>query len=432
MTKLYCPFRLPNLYNVMDYGCHADGVTDDVAHIESAITAASGGIVFFPAGTYLLSSDLAVPAGTNLRGADLSTTHLKGRVRFNSNSTFQDMKIGNTAMALFNDCYAYNNYPDNVQFLRCQFRGGPAASNTDVVLLYQHLTNVTFTDCNFECHQGTYTGTEHYDNVMIQPATVAPSIHDINFVNCNFGVTNGVATGAPRMHVEICPDFWNETRTTCYHDINFNGCTFEPGGGWGQSIDYCGCSASSDDFTSIAGNSHVLDCLFKGNLVANSAQIDIESLIENIEIGRNTFRTGVGGAVSFGNNTDDMGEGDDPDYPSYHYGHDNIIDYSYDNGLTCAASNIVRITGKGNRFEDNILLNKFGAVWPAAGMYVALYVQNNAPDNIVEGNTITQSPAASYAVRLGTGSTGNFVRYNTFTGGGIDDQGSGNTITPNP
>ena len=52
-------------YNVLDFGARGDGVTDDTAAIQSAITACQGqggGIVFLPPGTYLISSTLVISA----------------------------------------------------------------------------------------------------------------------------------------------------------------------------------------------------------------------------------------------------------------------------------------------------------------------------------------------------------------------------------
>lgn len=54
--------------SVTDYGAVGDGVTDDTAAIQAAITANYGGSVFFPYGTYLISSGLTVTAGIKLYG----------------------------------------------------------------------------------------------------------------------------------------------------------------------------------------------------------------------------------------------------------------------------------------------------------------------------------------------------------------------------
>ena len=55
---------------VLDYGAKADGKTDDTASFQAALDAAAakGGIVFAPAGTYLIAGSLSVPQGVTLRG----------------------------------------------------------------------------------------------------------------------------------------------------------------------------------------------------------------------------------------------------------------------------------------------------------------------------------------------------------------------------
>lgn len=78
------------VFNVMDYGAHADGTTDDQGHIQAAIDAAhaaGGGVVYLPAATYLLyahsefypgnDSNLQLKGGVTLRGAGAATI-LKG------------------------------------------------------------------------------------------------------------------------------------------------------------------------------------------------------------------------------------------------------------------------------------------------------------------------------------------------------------------
>ena len=60
--------------DVKDYGAKGDGVTNDAAAIKAAVdAAATGGTVYFPAGTYKCTSDIAVGNSVTLRGAgDLS------------------------------------------------------------------------------------------------------------------------------------------------------------------------------------------------------------------------------------------------------------------------------------------------------------------------------------------------------------------------
>ncbi len=65
--------------NVTDFGATGNGTTDDTAAIVAAIAAAApssartGNTVYFPAGTYLVSSTLTVPVGLILQGAGWDT-----------------------------------------------------------------------------------------------------------------------------------------------------------------------------------------------------------------------------------------------------------------------------------------------------------------------------------------------------------------------
>ena len=65
--------------NVMTYGAKGNGVADDTMAIQSAINAVSstGGVVYFPAGSYNLSSGLVLDyPGVTLEGAGMSTSTL--------------------------------------------------------------------------------------------------------------------------------------------------------------------------------------------------------------------------------------------------------------------------------------------------------------------------------------------------------------------
>lgn len=56
------------VFNVKDdYGALGDGVTDDTAAIQAALDA--GSIIYFPAGTFMISASLTIPVGVHLVGA---------------------------------------------------------------------------------------------------------------------------------------------------------------------------------------------------------------------------------------------------------------------------------------------------------------------------------------------------------------------------
>lgn len=64
-----------SIYNVKLYGAAGDGITDDTTAFTDALTAASsGGVVYIPVGTYLISSYLTVPSNVWVRGDGYGST----------------------------------------------------------------------------------------------------------------------------------------------------------------------------------------------------------------------------------------------------------------------------------------------------------------------------------------------------------------------
>lgn len=65
------------VFNVMHYGAVGNGVADDTAAIQSAVTAAAvaGGIAYVPEGTYKTTSTITIPSHVTLRGAGLGRSH---------------------------------------------------------------------------------------------------------------------------------------------------------------------------------------------------------------------------------------------------------------------------------------------------------------------------------------------------------------------
>ncbi|MBP6403500.1 MAG: T9SS type A sorting domain-containing protein [Bacteroidia bacterium] len=71
------------ILDVTTFGAVGDGVTDNFSAVNSAINALNGaqGVIYFPAGDYLISTTLNLPDSAILRGAGSDSTHL----RFNLN-----------------------------------------------------------------------------------------------------------------------------------------------------------------------------------------------------------------------------------------------------------------------------------------------------------------------------------------------------------
>lgn len=86
---------LKGFVSVKEYGATGDGTTDDTSSIQSALTAvgATGGILYFPKGTYKITSALSVTGAVQLlgagRGATVITTANNQNI-FNCTSIWQD------------------------------------------------------------------------------------------------------------------------------------------------------------------------------------------------------------------------------------------------------------------------------------------------------------------------------------------------------
>jgi hypothetical protein len=90
--------------SVLSYGAVGNGTNDDTVAIQNCV--AGGGVIWFPAGNYMVTNDIHVPAGTTIQGAGMWRTtfignpatyaNQYGRVRFDgagSNIHFADFAI---------------------------------------------------------------------------------------------------------------------------------------------------------------------------------------------------------------------------------------------------------------------------------------------------------------------------------------------------
>lgn len=96
------PFLLPNtIFSVSTYGALGNGITDDKQAIQTTIQAASdagGGIVFFPAGIYILESAISIPNNVTLRGVSSTVSQLRFIL---SNSGSNCINISGTTSGIY-------------------------------------------------------------------------------------------------------------------------------------------------------------------------------------------------------------------------------------------------------------------------------------------------------------------------------------------
>lgn len=354
----------------------------------------AGGIAYFPAGTYLLSTALTVPDGCKLAGplgGGMTTAWLQGQVVFGSTSSFNDLKIGPSSAGLAG--LKNVDGANGTSFTRVHFRGGGAASdssNSSTVNLGngRDLANLTFTDCEFERSLGTlWSGSAdntHRENTVTLYA-MSNTIDTVTFDGCHIGVTNGVAAGSQRMGVEV----WTAHGAgNWWKDITFTDCEFEVSGA--QTLDFaCYGDSTQGDGVLVEGCTiHGAGVDTKGTAWGQAICLEWP---KNIVIRNNTFYRCTEGAIY-------------PNYTGFSYDQNlevtgNTFDFdTAEGGIVADGSTGMFVTHgangtiTGNTFiwhgEDNIL----GCVW---------FQGENSTGNTVTGNTFNVSLTQTIGRNLG-------------------------------
>ena len=183
--------------------------------------------MYLPVGTYEITS-ITVPDGLSVTGSGMGTTWLKGKVVYGSDSSFSDLKIGDAGVSAI----VNGNGADSTTFTRCHFRGGGGAWGNLAVVNFGDSSGgpgcsfITLKDCEIERNLGTENSSfsNGYNDISLYSQSSTSSVHDITLDGCHVGVSNGVATGSPRMGMECfvaAPDHLP------WQNITLRGCVFE-------------------------------------------------------------------------------------------------------------------------------------------------------------------------------------------------------------
>ncbi len=344
--------------------------------------------LYFPPGTYLLSTALTVPndsvlLGTKNTGPDACTAHLAGQVVCGSRSSFTDLKIGPETAGLAG--LRNVDGADDTSFTRCHFRGGGAASdeyNSPTCCLGggRALSNAVFTDCEFERSLGdNWTGpgdNTHIDNVIRIDARSGKRIDTVTFDGCHFGVSNGVATGSKRMGIEV----WSgHGATDQFRNMTFRSCVFE-------ATNNCQLDFSCYGDSLQAENILVEGCTFKGGGVGmTSAGWGYAICLEwpkNVVIKNNTFYRCSETAINTNN------------YTQPYDGNWKITGNTFDfdtayEGIT-ARMGIIVMQGANSTITGNTF-NWHGSFSGWASNGCILFAHSDATGNTVTGNTFNVS-----------------------------------------
>jgi glucan 1,3-beta-glucosidase len=90
--------QVVNIKSAADYPVRGDGKTDDVANINAILLASVGKVVYFPAGTYMVTDSVVIPPGSRIVGDPFaSAISAKLSSKFsNPNAPAAMIKLGNS------------------------------------------------------------------------------------------------------------------------------------------------------------------------------------------------------------------------------------------------------------------------------------------------------------------------------------------------
>jgi len=259
--------------SVKDFGAKGDGTTNDASFIQSALDSleSTGGIIFFPKGTYKINSGVLFYSNQTLwfeNGAIL----LQGAAIDNLLMSYCGSSVGEYDGT--HDCLIYGGV----------FDGGSYTTNNTLVGIV-HSKNITFENCTFKNAYGIW------HNLEIN------SSYNTKVINCDF--EGSQKTGANGCMIQV--DAINNTSTwpwtnrglvdgTISKYTEITGCTFHDNtvspaiGNHSQAV---------DDYISVHNN------VFDG-LTSTRGAINFQSAT-NVDVYNNVFNgctTGVGSGGS--------------------------------------------------------------------------------------------------------------------------------------
>lgn len=222
--------RLDDIVNVKNFGATGNGTTDDAQAIQDAIEYSknNGGIVYFPKGTYLLSTALFNPSISGIASALMC---YDGQVLLGERNAV--LKIG--APGVTHTIFTYNTDSatgytgaKNIEFRNLTFNGNSSLSNSITHLNITHASNIIVDGCQF-------TNIREWHGIEINSST------NVKVSNCLF---YGNSTGSYREDIQIDAATGNgnlgsDDSTVCT-DIEIFNCKFSTNGypGIGNHSDY--------------------------------------------------------------------------------------------------------------------------------------------------------------------------------------------------
>jgi len=397
--------------DVLAYGADPTGVTDSTAAIQGAASAAAGGVLYFPPGTYLVSgsSTITVPSNTDLRGN--ATVKLKNSS--NTTNHFWFLGSGCTVSDLTFD----GNYT-NQTFSTSDTRGlvsiGPSVSGVSIYnCTFQNAwsngidnlgNNVLIQNCTFtNLGQGT---TSIFAGAVNQYAAISQVRFYHNYVSgVGLPGTNGVGIGGGTncSHFEIvgntfqnCSEFCIGLGTTGQYVLID-----------GNYINHSGSSNAVDlgTWSDITFSNNTVISTNTGTGIACGPPIYRFSMIGNRVIGPGAGTSSLSSGISVGGTVA---------LPAVQSVISNNIVYNWAlSGISVSnASNLV--------ISDNVTFNNGQNTGQAGGSRCGIVVSSGANVSVTGNHSLDLqgTPTQQYGINLTNSPTNVLVANNSFSGNG--------------
>jgi len=386
--------KLKDVVSVKDFGATGDGSTDDAVAIQAAIDSiSSGGIIFFPKGTYIIGTGLGIRSNNTLVGANRYDSVLK-------------TKAG-TDITLINDGSGVNS---KICITDLGFSGNKANVSAGQIMNLEKTEDFLVSNCRIIDSKG--------DGMIIRQCSYGQIVNN-NIVNCdNHGIslTNTDAQGNDIQIVgnSIKNPGASGINVSQQNNVTVTGNSVRHTSGHvdssGQPTGYGGVRFSNDTTRCVAGNNAIQG------------------------MSRGIFVVGTAGAYNTidGNVMNDSGIQGILIQASYQLVTDNtVIDPGKNSNTNPSAG--IELSNAADGTAAQIVQIQNNQIIGGGSMDKGIKISSTGHRNVITGNSIianTGDPITN------EGSGRNFFRHNHYgnkdTGSGVSSIASASTITLPP
>tara|TARA_R100000353_G_scaffold164246_1_gene124945 strand:+ start:125 stop:1606 length:1482 start_codon:yes stop_codon:yes gene_type:complete len=389
--------KLQDVVSVKDFGAKGDGSTDDAVAIQAAIdSVSSGGIIFFPKGTYIIGTELGIRSNNTLVGANRYDSVLK-------------TKAG-TDITLINDGSGVNS---KICITDLGFSGNKANVSAGQIMNLWKTEDFLVSNCRIVDSKG--------DGMIIRQCSYGQIVNN-NIINCdNHGIslTNTDNTSPQGNDIQIVGNSIKNPGASGINVSQQNNVTVT-----GNSVRHTSSSGHVDSSGQPTGYGGVRFSNDTTRCVAGNNAIQGMS--------RGIFVVGTAGAYNTidGNVINDSGIQGILIEASYQLVTDNTV---IDSGKVTNPSSGIQISNAEDGTATQIVQIQNNQIIGGGSMDIGVEVNSTGHRNVITGNTII---AETVAPITNSGSGRNFFRHNHYgnkdTGSGVSSIASASTITLPP